>query len=151
MYPDRLRLEAFVTIHLTDTVALNDNDIQERFVSAQGARGQNPDHDCTAVELRLDLIRTALPLDVKARLTALAGRHVTRDGVLVVTSRAFKSQAANRDAARSRLFAMLLRASKPPKARNPMKLRKADREQRLAEKHIRGHVKAVRARREPID
>ena len=99
-----------MTIHITDTVTLDDSDIEERFVRAEGARRMNPDHAQTGVELRFDLVHAALPEDVKARLRTLAGRHVSREGTLVVTSRAARSQTANRDAARAQLLALLLRA-----------------------------------------
>jgi ribosome-associated protein len=96
---------------LTDSIVFDDHDVQERFVRATGSGGINVDKDATAVELRLDLRKSSLPADLKARLTALAGRHVTHDGVLVVVSRAFRSQAKNRDAARARLMALVTLAA----------------------------------------
>lgn len=54
---------------------------------------------------------------MKERLVALAGRHVTTDGVLLIVSRALRSQAQNREAAQARLVALLKRAAKPPKKR----------------------------------
>ena len=64
-------------IQVTDTIVLNDRDVNERFVRATGARGQNVNKEATAVELRVDIERSSLPPDVKKRLMALAGRHVT--------------------------------------------------------------------------
>jgi ribosome-associated protein len=138
-----------VTIHLTETVTLDDSDIKERFVRAQGARGINPDHAATGVELHFDIVHAALPADVKARLTALAGRRITRDGALVVTSRAARSQAANRNTARARLLALLLRASREPKARKPTRPRRVVREQRLADKRRRADIKVLRGSGKP--
>jgi ribosome-associated protein len=68
-------------IHITDTIVLDDREIKERFVRATGPGGQNVQKEATAVELRVDLGRSLLPPDVKERLIALAGRHVTTDGV----------------------------------------------------------------------
>ena len=140
-----------MTIHLTDTVTLNDSDIKERFVRAEGALGRNPDHAETGVELRYDLVHAALPEDVRARLTTLAGRHISREGALIVVSRAARSQAANRDAARARLLAMLLRATRTPKVRKVTRPRRAARERRLADKHQRADAKALRGRAKSVD
>ena len=48
---------------------------------------RNIDKDATAVELRVDIGKSSLPSDLKERLIAMAGRHVTTDGVLVIVSR----------------------------------------------------------------
>jgi len=138
-----------VTIHLTDTVMLDDRDIKERFVRAQGARGMNPDHAETGVELHYDVVHAALPADVKARLTAQAGRRMTSDGTLVITSRAARSQAANRNTARARLLALLLRASQEPTARKPTRPRRVAREQRLEDKRRRATIKVLRGSGKP--
>jgi ribosome-associated protein len=87
-------------IQITSDLRLDDRDISERFVRSIGSRSQNVRKEATAVELRLDIGKAALPPDVKARVMALGGRHVTTDGVLIVTSRANRSQAENRRAAR---------------------------------------------------
>jgi ribosome-associated protein len=140
-----------VTIHLTETVTLNDSDIKERFVRAQGALGMNPDHAETGVELHFDVVHADLPAAVKARLTTLAGRRITRDGSLVVASRNGRSQAANRNTARARLLTLLLRASQEPKTRTPTRPRRVIREQRLVEKRRRAAVKTLRAPEKSAD
>jgi ribosome-associated protein len=134
-------------IRVTDAILLHDRDVRERFVRASGPGGQNVNKVATAVELRVDIRRSSLPPDVKERLIALAGRHVTTDGVLVVDSRAYRSQARNRDAARVRLAALLERAARPPKKRKPTKPRAAARQERLASKKLRSAVKRSRSRR----
>jgi ribosome-associated protein len=138
-----------VTIHLTENVTLEDSDLKERFVRAQGARGMNPDHAETGVELHYDVVHAALPADVKARLTTLASRRIASDGTLVVTSRAARSQAANRNSARARLLALLLRASQAPKPRKPTRPRRLAREQRLQNKRKRAIIKVLRASGKP--
>ena len=108
-------------IQITSDLRLDDHDISERFVRAIGSRNQNVRKEATAVELRLDIGKAALPPDVKARVMALGGRHVTSDGVLIVTSRANRSQAENRRAARARLVVLLKRAARAPKPRRATK------------------------------
>ena len=94
--------------------------------------------------MRLDLGASSLPRDVKDRVIALAGRGVTRNGVLIVVSRVHRSQARNREAARARLVALLQRAATPPKRRKPTKPAAARRETQLASKRLRAAVKAFR-------
>ena|ERR1700674_1958850 len=135
-------------IQVTDTIVLDDREIKERFIRATGPGGQNINKEATAVELRVDIGRSSLPLDVRERLIALAGRHVTTDGVLVVDSRAYRSQAQNRDAARARLLTLLRRAAKPPRERKPTKPRPTAREERLVSKKRQGAVKRSRSRQD---
>jgi ribosome-associated protein len=98
---------------LTKDLMVGDHEIQERFVRAVGPGGQNPRHRATAVELRFDVNRSSLPADVRARLLAAGGRRVTADGMLVVTSRRYRSQLRNREAARAELRQLVREASEP--------------------------------------
>ena len=134
-------------MHITDSIVLDDRAITERFVRATGPGGQNVNKEATAVELRVDVRKSALPPDVKERLIALAGRHVTTDGVLIVVSRAHRSQVENRDAARAGLAALLKRAAKPPKRRKATSPSQAERAKRSISKERRSAVKRSRSGR----
>jgi ribosome-associated protein len=135
-------------IQVTDTIILRDSDVQERFVRAYGSRAQNRDKEATAVELRVDIPTSSLAPDVKDRLVALAGHHVTKAGVLVVVSRALGSQARNRAAARARLTALLKTAATAPTSRKRTKPRTAEREERLTSKHRKSALKQARSGRD---
>ena len=93
-------------IHVTDTIAIDEREIDERFVRASGPGGQNVNKVSTAVELRFDIRASSLPDDVKQRLVRIAGRRVLADGVLVIDSREHRTQGQNREAARERLQAL---------------------------------------------
>ncbi len=133
-------------IRISKDVAIEDGEIKERFVRASGPGGQNLRKEATAVELTMDIGASSLPPDVKGRLITLAGRGVTSRGVLVVVSRAHRSQARNRDAARARFLALLQRAATPPKKRTPTRPDTTARETRLASKRLRSAVKESRTK-----
>lgn len=135
-------------IHVTDLIAIDDREIEERFVRSSGPGGQNVNKVASAVELRFNVLSSSLPQDVKDRLIAIAGHRVTDEGVLVIDSREHRTQAMNREAARARLVALLQQAARRPKRRKRTTPSAAARERRLESKKRRSAIKATRTRRD---
>jgi ribosome-associated protein len=133
-------------IRVTNDLAIDDREVDERFVRASGPGGQNVNKVSTAVELRFDVRASSLPTAVKDRLLALAASRVTGDGVLLIDSREHRTQARNREAARDRLVELIAQAARPPRRRKATKPRRAAREKRLEAKKLRSRVKALRHR-----
>src|SRR2546422_10118430 len=92
-------------IRITDSIAIGENELEERFIRASGPGGQNVNKLSTAVQLRFDVRRSpSLSAAVRARLERLAGRRLTRDGVLVITAQRHRTQERNRQDALDRLI-----------------------------------------------
>jgi ribosome-associated protein len=117
-------------------------------VRASGPGGQNVNKVATAVELRFDLAGTTLFSDaVRARLARLAGRRLTRDGVIVIQADRFRTQEQNRADARRRLEDLVARAVVAPKTRLKTRPTRAAKEQRLQSKKRRARTKQARTTR----
>ncbi|MGL5115496.1 MAG: alternative ribosome rescue aminoacyl-tRNA hydrolase ArfB [Beijerinckiaceae bacterium] len=138
---------------ITHRIAVPDAEIQLSYMRASGPGGQNVNKVASACELRFDVATSpSLPEDVKERLVKIAGRKLTKDGVLVISSDRFRSQDMNRQDAIERLVEMLkLAARPPPPKRRPTKPTKGAVERRLQAKSTRGGVKKLRGDKPGLD
>jgi ribosome-associated protein len=131
-------------IRVTDTIAIDEREIEESFIRASGPGGQNVNKLATAVQLRFDVARSALPPEVRARLVRLAGRRLTGEGVLVITAQRHRTQARNRDDARARLVDLIRRAAAVPTPRRATRPPASARRKRLDGKKRRAGLKRLR-------
>jgi ribosome-associated protein len=134
-------------LQITETLALAEWELSESFMRASGPGGQNVNKVSTAVELRFEADRSPhLTPGVKARLKKLAGRRWTLEGAIVLQVEDTRSQAQNREIARTRLVELIRTALVAPKRRIATKPTLGSQRRRVASKTARGEVKSLRGK-----
>lgn len=138
-------------IRITDSLAIDEDEIVWSFSRASGPGGQNVNKVSTAAELRFDVLRAFLPEDLKFRLRGLAGRQLTQDGILVITAQETRSQERNREIALQKFVELLRKAAIRPKRRIATKPTRASKTRRLESKSKRSQTKKLRTARPDTD
>ncbi len=132
-------------IAISPDIRLDASEVEESFIRASGPGGQNVNKVASAVQLRFDLAHSpSLPPLVRERAVRLAGRRITRDGILVITAQRYRTQERNRRDALDRLVALIRRAALPPTPRRPTRPTAAAERRRREAKTRRAALKEQR-------
>ncbi|MHB9041348.1 MAG: alternative ribosome rescue aminoacyl-tRNA hydrolase ArfB [Melioribacteraceae bacterium] len=128
-------------LSINKNIGIKENELTFNFIRSSGPGGQNVNKVSTAVQLRFNISSSeSLTEDVKTRLKSIAGRKVTKDGVLIIEAKRFRTQEANRQDAISRLIELIDKASRKKKRRiktNPTtgsKVRRIETKKKIGEK-----------------
>jgi ribosome-associated protein len=114
------------------------DELSWRFSRSSGPGGQSVNTSDSRVELSFNLAASSAfsPALKERALQALAGRLV--DGVITITASEHRSQWRNREAAVSRLIALLTAATAPPPAaRRPTRPTRGSKQRRSQIKRLR--------------
>ena len=140
-----------IMIHIFGLISIDEKDITESFIRSSGPGGQNVNKVSTAVELRFNVASADLPEDLKQRLKSIAGRTLTDDGILIVTSQEHRTQERNRATAQEKLVRLLRKAAIRPVRRIATRPTKASKTRRLDSKSIRAKTKSLRSSKKILD
>jgi ribosome-associated protein len=132
-------------IRIDERISIDERELEERFIRASGPGGQNVNKLASAVQLRFDVRGSPnLPDDVRPRVERLAGRRLTRQGILVIIAQRHRTQERNRQDALDRLIELIRRAAVAPRPRRATRPTAGSRERRLQSKKRRGSIKDLR-------
>ncbi|MFN8461667.1 MAG: alternative ribosome rescue aminoacyl-tRNA hydrolase ArfB [Anaerolineales bacterium] len=134
-------------IQISPSIHIHESELHFDYIRASGPGGQNVNKVATAVQLRFDTHASSLPEEIKLRLTRLAGKRMTDDGVLLIEAKQFRTQEKNREDAIQRFVELIRKATVKPKPRKKTKPTKTSKEKRLQSKKQRGEIKKNRQNR----
>ena len=132
-------------IRINQNISIKKSELTFNFIRSSGPGGQNVNKVATAVQLRFDITSSeSLLEDVKTRLKSLAGKKVTKDGVLIIEAKRFRTQEKNRQDAIERLIVLIDKSSRKIKRRVKTNPTKASNQKRIETKKRLGEKKKMR-------
>ncbi len=132
-------------LHVTDAIAIPDEELVWAFARSGGPGGQNVNKVASKAVLRWAMAASpSVPPGVKDRLRAAHPSYVTAAGEFLVSSEKYRDRRRNREDCLQKLAAMVRRAAAPPRPRKATKPTRASKRRRLAEKRHRAERKALR-------
>ncbi len=137
---------------ITNSISLENDEIEERFVTSRGSGGQNVNKVATGVQLRFNVSSSkSLPDYIKNRILNRNDNRLTKEGELIINADRHRTQEMNRRDAKERLLEIILSATRTPKKRIKTKPTKSSKKKRLDKKTKHGLLKKSRSNKHLLD
>ena len=134
-------------IKITDTISIDEDEIEVKFIRSPGPGGQHVNKVESAVQIRFDAKKCgAINEAIFTRLKRLSGQRMTMEGVIIITASSTRSQVRNKEDATQRLVDLIKKATIVPKRRKKTKPSFASKTRRLEGKKRKGTLKKLRGR-----
>jgi len=133
-------------LKISNTVTLDENEVEISAIRAQGSGGQKVNKVSAAIHLRFDISASSLPDYYKEKLLSLKDKRITKDGIVVIKSQQHRSQEQNRDEALERLVELVKSVTVTQKKRVPTKPTKGSVNRRLDSKKKHSSKKRLRGK-----
>ena len=133
-------------IFISNTISLNDNEVEISAIRAQGAGGQNVNKVSSAIHLRFDIHASSLSDEHKQRLLDSKDSRITKEGVFVLKAQQFRTQERNKIDAFERLQSFIIKATHVNQTRKPTKPSRNAKRKRVDAKTQRGKTKVLRGK-----
>jgi ribosome-associated protein len=128
---------------------IKETDFEISAIRSSGPGGQHANKVSTAVQLRFDIRASSLSDDLKLKLLEFKDKRISRDGIIIIKAKRYRSQYKNRADSIRRLIALINKVNSPRKKRKPTSPSKASVEDRLRGKAKRSKLKEQRKKVDP--
>lgn len=133
-------------IIISNTISLDEHEVEINAIRAQGAGGQNVNKVSSAIHLRFDIMASSLSEDIKQRLLGSRDKRISKEGVLIIKAQQFRTQERNKIDAFERLKQFIVSTTYVNKSRKATKPSKTARRKRMDKKTQRGRTKVLRGK-----
>ena len=133
-------------IFISDSISLDDHEVEISAIRAQGAGGQNVNKVSSAIHLRFDIKASSISDLHKQLLLASKDSRLSKEGVLIIKAQQFRTQEKNKVDAFKRLQEFIIQAIHVNPTRRPTKPSRNARRKRVDQKTQRGRTKVLRGK-----
>jgi len=132
-------------IPITDTIQLDDAELEWSYARSGGPGGQNVNKVSSKAIVHWPVANSpSIPMHVRLRFQRLFPTRITTEGILVLSSQRHRDQERNREDCLQKLTDMVREAATLPKPRTASKPTKSSKRRRLADKQHTSDVKQGR-------